>query len=66
MSGGRLAFHICGRSMKVRAVTNGNIIDLPEGHPLIAAGIYKPVEEAKPEESKPAKKRKAAKVADGE
>jgi hypothetical protein len=52
--------------MKVRAVVNGNIIDLPEGHPLIAAGIYKPVEAAKPEEAKPAKKRKAAKAAKNE
>lgn len=30
--------------MKVRSVANGNIIDLPEGHGLILAGIYVPVD----------------------
>lgn len=31
-----------------RAVANGNIVDLPDDSPLVAAGIYEWVEESKP------------------
>jgi hypothetical protein len=39
--------------MKVRAVANGDVIDLPENSELIAAGIYESVEETKNVPTKP-------------